>query len=150
MMNRVAERQREAEHVRIPVVGAQNAPALVEWLGQQAGVTIVAGPPDPEKAVRDRSEDVVVIIPKDFAKRFSASKPAQVRIVTDSSTSTGAARGAAGAPAVAAYSAQIGSLRLIARGVSPIIATPLQTRGHRGLECAAAGGADPQLHSDVR
>ena len=41
MMNRIADRQREAEHVEIPVVGQQHAPALVEWLRQQAGVQIV-------------------------------------------------------------------------------------------------------------
>ena len=38
MMNRVADRQREAEQVRVPVVGMQYAPALVEWLRQQSGV----------------------------------------------------------------------------------------------------------------
>ena len=38
MMNRIAHRQRAAEEVRIPIAGAQNAPALVEWLRQQSGV----------------------------------------------------------------------------------------------------------------
>ena len=35
MMNRVAERQREAEQVSIPVAGQEHAGALVEWLRQQ-------------------------------------------------------------------------------------------------------------------
>ncbi len=126
MMNRVAERTRDADHITIPVVGAENAPALIEWMGQQDGVTIVAGPPEPEQAVRDRSVDVVVIIPRTFGERFSASKPAQVRIVSDSSNSTGQPAVQRVRQLVAAYSGQIGSLRLIARGVSPIIATPLQ------------------------
>jgi len=34
MMNRVADRQREAEEVRLPVVGQEHAPALVQWLRQ--------------------------------------------------------------------------------------------------------------------
>lgn len=126
MMNRVAERTRDADQITIPVVGAENAPALIEWMGQQDGVTIVAGPPEPEKAVRDRTVDVVVIIPRTFGERFNASKPAQVRIVSDSANSTGQPTVQRVRQLVAAYSGQIGSLRLIARGVSPIIATPLQ------------------------
>src|SRR6186713_3369799 len=58
MMNRIADRQREAENVEIPVAGAQYAPALVEWLEQQAGVTVKPAPSDAEAAVRDRREDV--------------------------------------------------------------------------------------------
>ena len=38
MLSRIAERERSADDVRVPVVGAQNAPALVDWLAQQAGV----------------------------------------------------------------------------------------------------------------
>ena len=56
MMNRVADRQREAEHVRVPIVGAQYAPALVE-LAESAA----AGVDDraearrmPKQAVRDQ------------------------------------------------------------------------------------------------
>ncbi len=126
MMNRVAERTRDADHLTIPVVGRENAPALIEWIQQQDGVTIVEGPPEPERAVRDRQVDVVLIIPRTFAERFSASKPAQVRIVSDSSNSTGQPAVQRVRQLIAAYSGQIGSLRLIARGVSPIIATPLQ------------------------
>ena len=126
MMNRVAERTRDADHITVPVVGAENAPALIEWMQQQDGVQIVDGPPEPEKAVRDKSVDVVVIIPKNFGERFSASKPAQLRIVGDSSNSTAKPAVQRVRQLIAAYSAQIGSLRLIARGVSPIIATPLE------------------------
>jgi sodium transport system permease protein len=126
MMNRVAERTRDADHITVPVIGAENAPALIEWMQQQDGVEIVEGPPEAEKAVRDKSVDVVVIIPKNFGERFSASKPAQVRIVSDSSNSTAQPAVQRVRQLIAAYSGQIGSLRLIARGVSPIIATPLQ------------------------
>jgi sodium transport system permease protein len=77
-------------------------------------------------AVRDRNEPVVVVIQPEFAERFSASRPARVRIVSDSSNT-------ASRPAVdrvrallGAYSAQIGSMRLIGRGVSPAIVTALQ------------------------
>ena len=126
MMNRVAERTRDADQLTIPVVGAENAPALIDWIRQQDGVTVVDGPPEPERAVRDKQVDVVLIIPKAFAERFSASKPARVRIVSDSSNSTAQPAVQRVRQLVAAYSSQIGSLRLIARGVSPVIASPLE------------------------
>ena len=44
MLNTVADRQRQIEEVRIPVVGIEHAPAMMNWLRQQAGVEIVKGP----------------------------------------------------------------------------------------------------------
>ena len=43
MFTNLASRQRQVEDVTIPVVGAAHA-ALMAWLRQQAGVTIVDGP----------------------------------------------------------------------------------------------------------
>ena len=86
LFNSMANRQRSVEDVTIPVVGAANAPALVDWLRQQAGVTIADGPADPEEAVRTKREDVIVVIPQNFVKNFGASKPAQIRLIADSSS----------------------------------------------------------------
>ncbi len=126
MMNRVADRQREAENVTIPVLGEQHAPAFVDWLRQQAGVTVIPGPARPEQAVRDAMHDVVVVIADDYAEKFRESRPATVKIIAD--TSRNAAR-----PSIERvrrllqqYSSQIGALRLISRGVSPAGVTPLK------------------------
>ncbi len=70
MFTTLANRARQVEDVTVPVVGGANAPALMDWLRQQAGVTIVEGPSDPEEAVRSRQEDVVVVIDDDFANRL--------------------------------------------------------------------------------
>ncbi len=124
--NTMASRQRQAEDVTIPVVGAANAPALMTWLRQQAGVTIVDGPADPEEAVRTGLQDVVVVIADDFAEDFSASKPAQVRVIADSSSQTTRPKVQRVRALLQGYSNQIGSLRLIARGVSPVVASAIQ------------------------
>jgi sodium transport system permease protein len=126
MLNRIAERQREAEDIRIPVVGVEHAPALIDWLGQQAGVQIVPGPADPEAAVRDRNEDVVVVITPEFAKKFRSSSPAQVKVVSDGSRSTSRPKVQRVRGLLGRYNAEIGSMRLVARGVSPSIASALQ------------------------
>lgn len=126
MMNRIADRQREAEHVDIPVVGEAHAPAFVDWLGQQSGVTVVNAPDDPEQAVRDRLLDVVVIISDDYADRFRASRPATVKIVADTSRNSARPVIERVRALVQRYGAEIGALRLIARGVSPAGVTPLK------------------------
>jgi sodium transport system permease protein len=126
MFTQLANRQRQVEDVTIPVVGAANAPALAAWLRQQAGVTITEGPADAEEAVRTRAEDVVVVIADDFASDFTASRPAQVRIVADSSNQDARPKIQRVRTLFQGYSNQIGSLRLMARGVSPVVASPLQ------------------------
>ncbi len=125
LMNRIAQSQRAADEVRLPIVGAQYAPGLVEWLRQQSGVEIAPGPADPERAVRDEVEYVVAIIPPDFAERFRSSRPAPIRIVADASRNDTRAQVDRVRRMFQQYSAEIGSLRLIGRGVSPAVASPL-------------------------
>ena len=126
MLNRVADRQRQLEDVSIPIVGMQHAPALIDWLRQQAGVTVKDGPADAEAAVRTSQEDIVVVIPEDFQKKFRTSSPALVKIVSDGSRQTAAPRVRRVRALFQRYSSEIGTLRLVNRGVSPAIATPLQ------------------------
>ena len=52
MFTTMAERQRSAEELRLPVAGQAFAPAFVDWLRQQSGVTVVEAPGNPEAAVR--------------------------------------------------------------------------------------------------
>jgi sodium transport system permease protein len=126
LFNSMANRQRSVEDVTIPVVGAANAPALVDWLRQQAGVTITEGPADAEEAVSTRREDAIVVIPQNFAKNFAASKPAQIRLVADSSSQNSRPKVQRVRGLLQRYNAEIGSLRLIARGISPAVATAVQ------------------------
>lgn len=126
MFTNLASRQRQVEDVRLPVVGAARAPALVDWLRQQPGVVIVDGPSDPEEAVRTRREDVVVIITEDFAQNFAASKPAQVRLVSDGSSQNTRPKVQRVRGLFQRYGSEIGSLRLILRGISPVVATAVQ------------------------
>ena len=128
MMNRIADRQREADDVRVPIVGARYAPALVQWLSQQSGVTIATGPGDPEQAVRDQTEYVVLVVPTDYAEDFRASRPASIKVVADSARSDTRGQVERVQRLLAQYSAEIGALRLIGRGVSPIAATPLKVQ----------------------
>ena len=126
VFNSMASRQRQVEDVTVPVVGAANAPAFVDWLRQQAGVTVAEGPADAEEAVRTRREAVVVVIPQNFTKNFSASKPAQIHLVADSSSQNSRPKVQRVRGLLQRYNGEIGSLRLVARGISPAVATALQ------------------------
>ena len=126
LMNGIADRQREVEDVQIPVVGLEHAPALMDWLRQQTGVTVVSGPVDAETAVRDRAEDVVVVIPEDYARSFRASKPVELRVVSDGSRNSSRPKVRRVLQLLERYSSEVAAMRLIARGVSPAVVTPLR------------------------
>jgi sodium transport system permease protein len=125
MMNKLADRQGEADTVRIPIVGLNRAPTLVNWLNQQSGVQVVEGPSDAEKAVREQRESVVVIVPEDFAERFRASRPAPLQLISDGSRNDVRPSVQRVELLLQQYAAEISSLRLIMRGVSPAVVRPL-------------------------
>jgi sodium transport system permease protein len=128
MMNRLVDQQRDADTVRVPVVGGANAPALVDWLAHQDGVEVVEGPSDVEDAVREQREAVVLIVPDDFAERFRRSEPAPLQIVSDSSRNDARPVVQRVRGLLQQYSGEIASLRLIVRGVSPAAVQPLTVR----------------------
>ena len=84
LLNQIAKEQRGAQDIRVPVVGREFAPLLVNWLEQQSGVSVIPGPTDAESAVRERTQEFVLVIPKEFPEKFRASRPAPVQVVSDS------------------------------------------------------------------
>jgi len=126
VLTTTAGSQRGAEDLTLPVVGGEHAPAFVTWLGQQTGVKVVPGPADPQQAVLDRKEDVVLIIEPDFMERMRRAQTAEVKLVSESSRDRARPKVARVRALVGAYAGQLGSLRLIARGVAPGIASPIR------------------------
>ena len=119
-------RRQTVTEVRVPVTGGQYAPLLVDWLRQQPDVTVVDGPKDLETAqavVRDGDEDFVLAIPEDYGKKFADMRPAQVQIVRDSTNNSSSGPRERLRRLIGQYSAEIGGLRLVARGVSPSVAS---------------------------
>src|SRR6185295_6308124 len=98
------------------------------WLEQQSGVEVIVGPADPEVAVRDRNEPVVVVIPKEFGEKFRDSYPAPIKVVSDGTRTSARSRVERVKSLLRRYSAEIGALRLINRGVSPSIASALEVK----------------------
>ena len=106
--------------VKVPVVGAKNAPGLVNFL-EQRGVTVLSPPADPARAVRKGEHDLVLVIPKEHGAQLREARGATVRVVVDDSRRTGRITSRRVRRLVQAYGRQIGSLRLLARGVDPTL-----------------------------
>jgi sodium transport system permease protein len=122
--------QRQVEKLEstleLPVIGAEHAPNLVAWLGTQ-DVKVIDPPADADAAVRRQEHDVILRIDSGFAEDWRAGRPARLELVFDSSrplqsgTTVARLRGL-----LSGYDQQVGTLRLIARGIHPAVAQPLQ------------------------
>lgn len=110
--------------LELPVQGAENAPSLISFL-EQNNVLILPAPENPRQDVRNGVRDLVLIIPDDFGESFSAGQPARVELVVDSSRQSAMPAVERARMLLDQYSAQIGSLRLMARGVSPAVLQPV-------------------------
>ena len=126
MLNQIAGQEKAANDIKVPVVGRQYAPLLINWLEQQPGVEIVPGPASPEAAVRDRKLDFVLVIDKEFGEKFRESRPAPVQMFSDSTRQSVRSKVRRLRALMGRFSGEIGSMRLIARGVSPSIASALK------------------------
>lgn len=122
ILSQTTDQLSSGDAMRLPVAGRDNAPGLVTFLDER-GLDIVEAPVDPVGAVTGRQERVVLVIPEDYGERFRAGRPASVQLVTDEYRTDG--QGAIvrrTRDLINAYAAQVGTLRLLARGVSPDLA----------------------------
>jgi sodium transport system permease protein len=106
--------------LEIPIVGAQHAPNLVAWLATQ-DIRAKPAPKDLIAAIRNQDEDVALVIAPNFGEEWRASRPAKVEIVADTTRTNADVPIERLRSALNAYSGQAGALRLIARGVNPLL-----------------------------
>lgn len=120
----IANQQREAVQVSVPIVSQDRAPELVEWLEHHA-VEVVEAPADPAAAVRGGEVPFVLSVPEGFRQRLAEGRPAPLELIVDGSRNDSR-------PAVAQiqrlldyYGAELAHQRLILRGVDPQIIKPV-------------------------
>ncbi|MCZ6501460.1 MAG: ABC transporter permease [Gammaproteobacteria bacterium] len=118
MMTAIIELKMDAEKITIPIVGAQNAPAFIQWLEEQ-DVRLEEFSGDAEQAVRDKEQDLVVIIPGNYQRRLNELRTISIEIVSDGSRTASQPTVGRVHNLIRDYNREIASLRLIARGVSP-------------------------------
>ena len=108
-----------AAAMQLPVVGAELAPNLMNFLAQN-NIEVVDPPADPEQAIHNGEFRVVMVITEAFPEAFESGVTAPVKLIHDSSISGLEKIGYHTVrSALNRYSSQIGSMRLVARGVNP-------------------------------
>ncbi len=129
VMNLVAGQADRARLLRLPVAGADNAPALVAYLKRQE-VEILPPPAGYEAAIRNGELDVVLEIDEHFARDTAEGKAAIVRLVYDRSRDRARAAIDQTENLLRQYNRDWGQGRLLLRGVAPEVANPLQVEAH--------------------
>ncbi|WP_342376864.1 ABC transporter permease [Myxococcus stipitatus] len=117
----VASMMRRDQPVELAVVGREHAPSLMAFLERQ-GAILKEAPQNYEERVRDGALDMVLVVPEDYGRDFSQGHTAEVRLVADSSRRAALMPVQRARRLLEAYSGQVGSQRLYARGVSPELA----------------------------
>lgn len=110
--------------VALPVVGPEHAVALIEHLESQ-NIEVVAPPDDPRAAVAAGDENVVLEIHPEFDAEFRAGRSAPVSLYVDTSRREGRVPVRKVRTAIETYSGKVGTLRLLARGIDPQLARPV-------------------------
>jgi sodium transport system permease protein len=115
------------EPLRLTVSGQDHAPGLVRFLESQGTQLTFATLTESAArgAVRRGSAQVVLILPADYASRFTAAMPAPVLLVADSADSQTRKSADRARLLLGAYGSGIAQLRLQIRGVSPLLAMPV-------------------------
>jgi sodium transport system permease protein len=126
IMNTVLTRElnKADQPIKVPVIGAQYAPNLIQALKQQ-GLLPQPAIANPEAAVRNQDADVILRIPEDFGKAWRKGEAAQVELIYDSSQreTGGSVERVKGM--LEAYTRRQGAMRLVARGLSPTMMAPV-------------------------
>lgn len=129
MLHLVASQSDKARVLELPVAGAANAPALVDFLARQQ-VEIKPAPADFETRVRDGNLDVALDIDTRFAEDVARGKPGIVRLYYDRSRDRARASIEQTESLLRAFNREWGRGRLVLRGVSPEVASPLDVEVH--------------------
>lgn len=120
---------RDDSGLEIAVSGAERAPQLIAFL-KSHGTAIKAAPDNPASEVREGALDLALVIPTDYGDQFRSGHPAALRLIFDHSRNRTRASVQRARALLEAYSARVGRLRLLVRGVNPELARPLEVEEH--------------------
>ncbi|HYS13923.1 MAG TPA: ABC transporter permease subunit [Burkholderiaceae bacterium] len=118
---KIAKREVVIEH-------AEYAPTLVNFL-QRAGATIVPAPQGYRDQLRSGTlGNAVLVPPVDFEQKLERGEQVAVEAIFDDSHDKAQAVVRASIRLLAGFNRELGTQRLFARGVSPLVLAPLEVR----------------------
>jgi sodium transport system permease protein len=113
--------------LQVPVIGQQHAPNLVDYLGSH-NIDIIGGPESRDaamQAVTAGEHDVIVVIPETFGEQLGEATPARIELISDQANTQAERDARRVRTALHSYSQEIATMRLVARGVSPLVLRPI-------------------------
>ena len=113
--------------LELRVIGAEHAPNLMKFLGAHR-VNVIEGPKTRDEAiiaVQERKAESVLLVHSSMGEHIAAGTTATVELIHDESRRSSSIESIRVSRLVEAYGTQMGSLRLLARGVDPQIMRPL-------------------------
>jgi len=114
-----------ADAFELPVVGAEYAPTLMDWL-RQNNIKIINPPLDPEASIKAGEYRVILVIKSEYSENFEKGKTAPIKLIHDSSITGLEQIGKQLVErAIYSYGQQLAGLRLQARGIDPQIIRPI-------------------------
>ncbi|PIV35956.1 MAG: ABC transporter permease [Lysobacterales bacterium CG02_land_8_20_14_3_00_62_12] len=134
------EAKRAEKPLELPVIGAEQAPNLIHFLRTQ-NIRIKPAPSNAERAVREQDEDVVLRLDARYGENWRQGDPAPLELIYDSSHQDAHSAQARVEAAIAAYSHEVEALRLLARGIHPIVAKPISVVDRDQASPEAKGAA---------
>jgi len=141
MFNMLIDIAEEAVEVTLPVVGAEYADDLIDYL-QQNGIDIenmrLNSRPASEgefysqaqldeisQAIRSRRFDYVLVIPPQFDELIGASRSSNIELHMESTRTTASPKVSRVSSLIDAWARETAALRLIVRGINPDIISPV-------------------------
>ncbi|QEY16867.1 ABC transporter permease [Cellvibrio sp. KY-GH-1] len=115
------------EPIKLSVVGAEQLPALIDWL-RERGVDVQSVGEDAYQQVEQAKLDYALIIPEDAAEKFAIGESVELALVFDMTNSKVHGSLSFVRQQIWSWNARMGSLRLLARGISPAIVNPVSVR----------------------
>jgi sodium transport system permease protein len=122
------------ELMTVPIVGIEAADNLRDYLSARRiepdDDSALTGLEDAARAVREGEHGLVLVVDPSYGQNFGSDQSARVTVVFDRSDSRDAQRVQRLQAVLRQYSDQIGTLRLLARGVSPTVMRPILVDEH--------------------
>jgi len=111
----------------LPVIGAEYAPNLMRYL-RSHNINVIEGPADRAAAIAAVTigeRDVVVIVPGAFGEQLADTIPAKIELIFDQANTQAERDARRARTALNSYAQELAAIRLVARGVSPLVLRPI-------------------------
>jgi sodium transport system permease protein len=127
IFNLIASQAEKSREVKLAVVAAERAPALVDYLKRQQ-VTITVAPPDYEARIRAGDLDAALLVDENFERDVAQGRAGTVELVFDRSRDRAQASISEAESLLRGYNRLWGQQRLLLRGIAPTVGNPLDLR----------------------